>query len=132
MLTATETTTREATSPVASPQESAIEINALVVNYGDKRAVDGLTLRVPRGAIYGFLGPNGAGKTTTIKALLGLRRPDGGSAQVLGYDIVKESTELRARIGYVSESNSLYDNLTVRQMSDFCRSTARKWDQAIV
>src|SRR5204863_9737615 len=70
-------------SPPGSAQGAAIEINELVVNYGTKRAVDGLTLRVPAGAIYGFLGPNGAGKTTTIKTLLGLRRPDGGSARVL-------------------------------------------------
>ncbi len=136
MLTATRTrtTTSEGISLAGSPQASAsaIEISGLVVSYGDKRAVDGLSLRVPRGAIYGFLGPNGAGKTTTIKTLLGLRKPDGGSARVLGYDIVRDSTELRAHIGYVSEANSLYDNLTVREMSDFCRSTSRKWDQAIV
>ena len=113
-------------------QEAALEIDNLVVNYGNKRAVDGLSLTVPAGSVYGFLGPNGAGKTTTIKTLLGLRKPDGGSARVLGYDIVTENTELRARIGYVSEVNSLYDNLTVRQMNDFCRSTARKWDQSTV
>jgi ABC-2 type transport system ATP-binding protein len=88
-------------------------------------------LRVPSGSIFGFLGPNGAGKTTTVKALLGLRAPDGGSARVLGHDIVKESTELRAHVGYVSEANSLYDHLTVREMNDFCHSTARKWNQAI-
>lgn len=120
------------TPPVGGQQKAAIEIDNLVVNYGQKRAVDGLSLSVPVGSVYGFLGPNGSGKTTTIKTLLGLRKPDGGSARVLGYDIVAESTELRAHIGYVSEVNSLYDNLTVRQMSDFCRSTARKWDQATV
>jgi ABC-2 type transport system ATP-binding protein len=87
---------------------------------------------VPSGAIFGFLGPNGAGKTTTIKTLLGLRTPDGGSGRVLGHDIVKESTEVRAHIGYVSEANSLYDHLTVRAMNNFCRATARTWNQTIV
>jgi ABC-2 type transport system ATP-binding protein len=127
------TATAERAAPVsAGTAEAAIRIENLVVNYGPKRAVDGLSLTVPLGSIYGFLGPNGAGKTTTVKTLLGLRRPDGGSAQVLGHDIVSGSTELRARTGYVSETNSLYDNLTIRQMEDFCRSTARRWDQDIV
>ncbi len=111
---------------------AAIEVSNLQVFYGAKHAVDGLTLSVPTGAIYGFLGQNGAGKTTTIKALLGLRKPDGGSARVLGCDIVSQSTELRARTGYVSEANSLYDNLTVRQMNDFYRSTATRWNQGLV
>ncbi len=131
-MATTRATTPGAVAPPGTTQDAAIEIDGLVVNYGSKRAVDGLSLRVPRGAIFGFLGPNGAGKTTTIKTLLGLRSPDGGSARVLGHDIVKESTSVRAHIGYVSEANSLYDHLTVREMNDFCRSTARKWDQAIV
>jgi len=120
---------------IAHPVElgdSAIEIKDLVVNYGSKRAVDRLTLSVPKGSVYGFLGPNGAGKTTTIKTLLGFRRPDAGSATVLGYDIVADSVELRARTGYVSEVQSLYDSLTVKQMNDFCRSTARQWNQTVV
>jgi ABC-2 type transport system ATP-binding protein len=111
---------------------SAIEIKDLVVDYGAKRAVDGLSLSVPAGSVYGFLGPNGAGKTTTIKTLLGFRTPSGGSASVLGHDIVTESVELRARTGYVSEVNSLYDSLTVSQMCAFCRSTARQWNQDTV
>jgi ABC-2 type transport system ATP-binding protein len=129
MITADKITTLNQASPPAGPNGAAIEINDLVVSYGPKRAVDGLTLAVPSGAIYGFLGPNGAGKTTTIKALLGMRKPNSGGARVLGYDIVSQSTELRARTGYVSEANSLYDNLTVQQMNDFYRSTARKWNQ---
>src|SRR4051812_22949280 len=126
MLVATQM--REATLP-ASTTEAAIEIHVLVVTYGKKRAVDGLTLTVPKGTIYGFLGPNGAGKTTVIKTLLGFREPDGGGARVLGYDIIKQSTELRAHIGYVSEANSLYDNLTIPEISDFYSSTAPRWNQ---
>ncbi len=111
---------------------AAIEIQNLVVKYGERPAVNGLSLTVPAGAIFGFLGPNGAGKTTTIKALLGLRRPDAGSAKVLGYDAATQSLEVRARVGYVSEVNSLYDYLTIPQHCAFCRSVSRQWDQAIV
>lgn len=111
---------------------AAIEINHLVVRYGAHRAVDDLTLHVPMGSIFGFLGPNGAGKTTTIKALLGFRRPDGGSARVLGADVASESLEVRARVGYVSEVNSLYDYLTIPQLCAFCRSASRQWNQEIV
>ena len=111
---------------------AAIELQNLVVKYGPRPAVDGLSLTVPAGAIFGFLGPNGAGKTTTIKAILGLRKLDAGSARVLGYDVVTQSLEVRARVGYVSEVNSLYDFLTIPQHSAFCRSTSRQWDQAIV
>ena len=115
-----------------SQRPPAIELHNLVVRYGARPAVNGLDLTVPAGAIFGFLGPNGAGKTTTIKAMLGLRKPDGGSARVLGYDAVTESLEVRARVGYVSEVNSLYDYLTIPQHCAFCRSTSRQWDQAIV
>ncbi|HEY7346909.1 MAG TPA: ABC transporter ATP-binding protein [Ktedonobacterales bacterium] len=119
---------------VSADQESAaaIEITDLVVRYGTHRAVDGLTMRVPVGSIFGFLGPNGAGKTTTIKALLGLRRLDGGSARVLGYDAASQSLEIRARVGYVSEVNSLYEYLTIPQICAFCRSVSREWDQGVV
>lgn len=118
--------------PLAEPRAAAIEINHLVVSYGTKQAVNGLSLSVPVGSIFGFLGPNGSGKTTTIKTLLGLRKPDGGSARVLGYDVARASLEVRARVGYVSEVNSLYDFLTIPQLCAFCRSTSRQWDQAQV
>ncbi len=116
----------------AAQQSAAIEIRDLVVNYGEHSAVNGLSLTVPTGAIFGFLGPNGAGKTTTIKTMLGLRKPHAGSVRVLGYDAVAESIEARAHVGYVSEVNSLYDFLTVPQLCAFCRSVSREWNQGIV
>jgi ABC-2 type transport system ATP-binding protein len=116
----------------AHGQAAAIEIHGLVVKYGSKRAVDGLTFRVPAGTIFGFLGPNGSGKTTTIKTLLGFRPPDGGSARVLGYDVVSQSLQVRARVGYVSETNSLYDFLTIPQLCAFCRSLSPEWNQQVV
>jgi ABC-2 type transport system ATP-binding protein len=124
--------TTEQGLPAAQSGPAAIEISNLVVNYGAYRAVDGLTMTVPRGSIFGFLGPNGAGKTTTIKALLGLRPLDGGSARVLGYDVASQSLEVRARVGYVSEVNSLYDYLTIPQICSFCRATSRQWHQEVV
>ncbi len=108
---------------------AAMEIEDLVVSYGRRRAVDGLRLAVPVGSVYGFLGPNGAGKTTTIKTLMGFRKPDGGSAKVLGYDVVSESLEVRARVGFASEVNSLYEGMTVPKLCAFCRDVSRSWDQ---
>ncbi len=111
---------------------AAIEIQDLIVSYGRRRAVDGLSLTVPVGSVYGFLGPNGAGKTTTIKTLLGFRKPDGGSARVLGYDVVSETLEVRARVGFASEVNSLYEGMTVPRICQFCRDVSRSWDQDLV
>lgn len=116
---------------VPDHEQTAIEIQDLVVSYGRKRAVDGLSLRVPVGSVYGFLGPNGAGKTT-IKILLDFRGPDGGSARVLGHDIVSESLEVRARVGFASEVNSLYEYMTVPRLCAFCRDVSRSWDQDLV
>ncbi|HXR66208.1 MAG TPA: ABC transporter ATP-binding protein [Ktedonobacteraceae bacterium] len=115
-----------------SKTEAAIELHNLEVKYGGHLAVNRLSLTVPKGAIFGFLGPNGAGKTTTIKTMLGLRKPDGGNVRVLGYDAVTQSLEVRARVGYMSEINSLYDFLTIPQHCAFCRSVSTQWDQKIV
>ncbi len=109
----------------------AIEINDLVISYGQKRAVDGLNLKVPLGSIFGFLGPNGSGKTTTIKSLLGFRPPNGGTAKVLGLDIVKHNLEIRSRVGFVSEVNSLYDFMKIPQLCRFCAETSNRWNQEI-
>ena len=112
--------------------DAAIQIEGLVVDYGRKRAVHGLDMVVPRGAVYGFLGPNGAGKTSTIKTLMGFRKPSGGSAKVLGYDVVGESLEVRARVGFASEVDSLYGGMTVPRISALCRDLSRSWDQDLV
>ena len=118
---------------VSVPEEgAAIRVEDLVVDYGRKRAVDGLSMTVPRGSVYGFLGPNGAGKTSTIKTLMGFRKPNGGSAKVLGYDIVDESLEVRARVGFASEVNSLYEGMTVPRICRLCRDLSRAWDQGLV
>jgi ABC-2 type transport system ATP-binding protein len=91
----------------------AIEIRALRKVFGPLVAVDGLTLDVHRGEVFGLLGPNGSGKTTTIRMLCGLLTPTSGSATVAGCDVVRQSEEVRRRIGYMSQKYGLYDDLTV-------------------
>ena len=81
--------------------------------------MDRVNFTVERGAIFGFLGPNGAGKTTTIRMLLGLLSPTSGEATVLGFDIVKQTDEIKKRIGYMSQRFSLYDDLTVDENLNF-------------
>jgi ABC-2 type transport system ATP-binding protein len=78
---------------------SAVEVRDLAKAYGDKRAVDGLSLLVPPGSVLALLGPNGAGKTTTIEICEGFRRPDGGSVRVLGLDPIADAAALRPRVG---------------------------------
>jgi ABC-2 type transport system ATP-binding protein len=76
-------------------------------------AVDHINLSVKAGEIFGFLGANGAGKTTAIRMLCGLLKPTGGSGHVAGFDIMKETSEIRRKIGYMSQKFSLYSDLTV-------------------
>ena len=83
---------------------TAIETNELTRVYGDKTAVDHLTLTVPQGEIFGFLGHNGAGKTTTISLLTTLLLPTSGSARIFGDDVVQKNREVRQQIGYVPET----------------------------
>jgi ABC-2 type transport system ATP-binding protein len=82
-------------------------------------AIRSLNLQVPRNSIFGFIGPNGAGKTTTIKLLLGLVHPTGGSATILGYDSVRESIDIRKRIGYLPQDPRFYEYMTARETLRF-------------
>ena len=96
--------------------------------YGGVEALRGLTLRVPAGSIYGFLGRNGAGKTTTIKVVLGMARPDRGSALVFGVPSVAEAgVDVRRRIGFVSDDKDLYDFMTVDEMIRFTAAFFPRW-----
>jgi ABC-2 type transport system ATP-binding protein len=90
----------------------AIEACGLVKAYGETRALDGVDLTVRRGQVFGFLGPNGAGKTTTIRILATLTRPDGGTARVLGSDVVSEANAVRARVAVTGQVASLDEDLT--------------------
>jgi ABC-2 type transport system ATP-binding protein len=95
--------------------ETAIAADSLTRTFGDFTAVDGVSFAVDAGEIFAFLGPNGAGKTTTIRMLTGLLRPTSGSARVAGCDVVADAERLRSRIGYMSQSFSLYGDLTVAE-----------------
>jgi ABC-2 type transport system ATP-binding protein len=86
----------------------AIEVTELEKRYGDVRAVDGLSLSVGSGEVFGLLGPNGAGKTTTVEILEGYRRPDHGEVRVLGLDPIRDGRALRPRIGVMLQEGGLY------------------------
>jgi ABC-2 type transport system ATP-binding protein len=90
----------------------AIETEGLRKSYGDVRALDGIDLRAAPGTVLGLLGPNGAGKTTAVRILTTLLPPDGGSARVVGLDVVREAAELRSRIGLAGQYAAVDENLT--------------------
>jgi ABC-2 type transport system ATP-binding protein len=106
-----------------------IETDGLTKSFKKQPALRGLDLRVPAGSIFGFLGRNGAGKTTTIKTLMGLLRPDSGSARVFGMPVADadRSIEIRRRIGFVTEDKELYPYMTVEQIIRFTRPFFPKW-----
>ena len=102
----------------AEPERWAIETHDLQKHYGTVKAVDGVSLRVERGTIYALLGPNGAGKTTTINLLTTLGLPTGGSARVLGLDVVAEANEIRQKIGVTFQESVIDKNLSGRLVLD--------------
>jgi len=91
----------------------------LVKRFGDVVAVDQLSFSVKTGMVFGFLGPNGHGKTTTIKMLVGLIRPDGGTARVAGHDVLEEPMAVRRSIGYVAENQGFYKRMTAAETLDY-------------
>lgn len=98
-----------------------IRVQHLVKSYtkDGRRALDDLSLDVRPGELYGFLGPNGAGKTTTIKIIVGLLRPDSGSATVADVDVLSNPLEVKRRIGYVPDEPLLYENMTGQRFLSF-------------
>jgi ABC-2 type transport system ATP-binding protein len=99
--------------------ELAIRTDRLTRDFGSVRAVDAVTLEVPRGAIFGFLGPNGAGKTTMIRLLLGLLEPSEGSAEVLGHDTRTDADAIRNQTGALLEHTGLYERLSAHQNLEY-------------
>ncbi|HYA10207.1 MAG TPA: ABC transporter ATP-binding protein [Thermoplasmata archaeon] len=97
----------------------------LTVDYGERRAVDGLSLEVRPGEIYGLLGSNGAGKSSTIKSIVGLVRPTAGSVRVFGDDAVDDGIRAKERLGYVPETALLYEALTPREFLEFVAGVRR-------
>jgi len=113
-----------------SPHAAAIDVHGLDKRFGAKHAVKGLTLRVERGEIFGFLGANGSGKTTSIRMMCGLLKADGGHGHCLGYDIHRQSRQIKRRVGYMTQRFAYWEDLSVRENLDFvarlCRLPRRR------
>lgn len=103
----------------------AIELDGVTKEFDGRRALDGLSLTVPKGIVFGFLGPNGAGKTTTINVLLGLLRPDRGSVKVLGMDPSRQADAIRSRVGVLLDEVGLYQQLTAYENLTFYARVGR-------
>lgn len=99
--------------------EYVIELENLTKRFDNIIAVNNLTMKVPKGKIFGLLGPNGSGKSTTIRMLCGIIKPTSGNGTVIGYNIVRESEKIKKSIGYMSQRFSLYEDLTVKENLDF-------------
>jgi ABC-2 type transport system ATP-binding protein len=100
-------------------ERPAIDVRGLNKHFGDKHVVNDVSLRVNRGEIFGFLGPNGSGKTTTIRLMCGLLTPDSGSGTCLGYDIHRQTREIKRRVGYMTQRFSFWEDLSIRENLDF-------------
>ncbi|ACU58661.1 gliding motility-associated ABC transporter ATP-binding subunit GldA [Chitinophaga pinensis] len=97
----------------------SITVTQLSKVYEEQRAVNDISFSLNKGEVVGFLGPNGAGKSTTMKMITGYLPPSGGNASVCGYDVVTHPMEVRQRIGYLPEANSLYKDMYVREFLSF-------------
>lgn len=97
----------------------AIDVRGLTKSFGKRMAVDHVDIKMPRGQVWGFLGPNGSGKTTTIRVLCGLLKPDAGEGTCLGYDIGKNSREIKNNVGYMTQKFSYWEDLSIRENLEF-------------
>jgi|CXWL01.1.fsa_nt_gi ABC-2 type transport system ATP-binding protein len=107
---------------VGGSGETVLEIRHLVKTYGDRRAVDDVSLSVQAGEIFGLLGPNGAGKTTTLEIVEGLRQADSGTVRVFGLDPAQHLAEIRARLGVSLQKSRYWGLLTVKETLELFRS----------
>jgi ABC-2 type transport system ATP-binding protein len=89
-----------------------ISVNRLSKRFGSQLAVDSLSFDIPAGQIVGFLGPNGAGKSTTLRMLTGMIQPTSGSATICGFDLARQTIELKRNVGFVPESGAVFESLT--------------------
>ena len=108
--------------------DSVIDVSELTRRFGDKTALDSVSVSMPRGAVYGLVGANGAGKTTLIKHILGLLRAQNGSVRVFGLDPVADPVAVLSRIGYLSEENDLPPWMRVDELIRYTRAFYPAWD----
>ncbi len=97
----------------------AIDVTGLTKSFAGRKVVNDFAIQVPRGQVWGFLGPNGSGKTTTIRMLCGLLVPDSGSGSCLGYDVIRETEQIKRNVGYMTQRFSFYEDLSIRENLDF-------------
>lgn len=108
----------------------AIDVRGLVKRFAGKTAVDGVSIQMPRGEVWGFLGPNGSGKTTTIRMICGLLRITEGEGTCLGYDVLKEAEKIRLLTGYMTQRFSFWGDLTIRENLEFVARLYQMADRA--
>jgi ABC-2 type transport system ATP-binding protein len=108
--------------------ESVIDISGLTRRFGDKTALDSVSLSLPRGAVYGLVGANGAGKTTLIRHIMGLLRAESGAVRVFGLDPVADPVAVLSRIGYLSEENDIPGWMRVDELIRYSRAFYPDWD----
>jgi ABC-2 type transport system ATP-binding protein len=102
-----------------SATDLVIDVQGITKRFGNRTVVNNIPMQVRRGEIYGFLGPNGSGKTTFLRMLCGLLTPDAGSGRCLGFDIRRESGEIKKNVGYMTQRFSFYEDLTIEENLDF-------------
>jgi len=120
-----ETSSESLAEPAKAAGGAAIEADQLTKIYGNRRAVDGLSFSVARGEILGLLGPNGAGKTTTMRILSGYTPASSGRAAIAGFDVARQSTQARSRLGYLPESAPIYLTMSVAEYLNFMAEIKR-------
>src|SRR5262245_48027433 len=108
--------------------EPVIRVAEVTRRFGATTALDGVTVSVPRGAVYGLVGANGAGKTTLIKHVMGLLRAESGSVRIFGLDPVAEPVGVLSRIGYLSEENDLPGWMSVDELVRYSQAFYPGWD----
>ena len=99
---------------------SVIDIKDLSKFYGKDRGIENVNLEIREGEIFGFIGPNGAGKSTTIRILMNLIFPTGGSARIMGMDVIKETKKIKSLVGYVPSDANAYSSMDVREFLRYC------------
>ena len=102
-----------------------IDIDDLSKTYGKARGIDHINLEINEGEIFGFIGPNGAGKSSTIRILMNLIFPSGGSARIMGMDVIKETKRIKTQVGYIPSDANAYSSMNVREFLIYCISFYR-------